>query len=80
MTGFDLISFALFIGLNLNKNEHHAALTTTGEMAHDNPLSNDKAKLRGLLDELTAAHGPALLVVAQPATIGVLPAAVAQET
>lgn len=59
--------------------EHHAtALTTTGEKAYDKPLPNDEAKLRRLLGELTGSHGPALLVVDQPATIGALPVAVAQ--
>lgn len=59
--------------------EHHAtALTTTGEKGYDKPLPNDEAKLRRLLGELTGSHGPALLVVDQPATIGALPVAVAQ--
>ncbi len=81
MTGFDLLSFALFIGLDVGKSEHHAtALTTTGEKVYDKALPNDETKLRTLLSELTAAHGPALLVVDQPATIGALPVAVAQET
>ena len=77
---WNLQDFALFIGLDVGKSEHHAtALTTTGEKAYDKPLPNDEAKLQDLLGELTAEHGPALLVVDQPATIGALPVAVAQE-
>ena len=81
MTGLDLHDFALFIGLDVGKSEHHAtALTTIGEKVYDKALPNDESKLRTLLTELTTAHGPALLVVDQPATIGALPVAVAQET
>ena len=80
MTGFDLISFALFIGLDVGKTEHHAtALSRTGEKVYDKALPNDQTRLHALLAELTAAHGPALLVVDQPATIGALPVAVAQQ-
>ncbi len=79
MTGFDLLHCALFIGLDVGKSEHHAtALTTTGEKVYDKPLPNDETKLRTLLAELSSVHGPALLVVDQPATIGALPVAVAR--
>ena len=51
---WDLQDFALFIGLDVGKSEHHAtALTTTGEKAYDKPLPNDEAKIQDLLGELT---------------------------
>src|SRR5699024_6949712 len=79
MTAFDLASFALFIGLDVGKSEHHAtALTRDGERVYDKALPNDEFKLRSLLAELTDTHGAALLVVDQPATIGALPVAVAR--
>jgi len=38
---WNLQDFALFIGLDVGKSEHHAtALTTTGEKAYDKPLPN----------------------------------------
>lgn len=81
MTGFDLLRFALFIGLDVGKSEHHAtALTTAGEKVYDKALPNDETRLRAVLAELITAHGPALLVVDQPATIGALPVAVAQQS
>lgn len=73
--------FALFIGLDVGKSEHHAtALTHTGEKVYDKPLPNDETRLRELFTALTSDHGPALVVVDQPATIGALPVAVAQAT
>lgn len=78
---WDLQDFALFIGLDVGKAEHHAtALTRTSEKVYDKALPNDETKLRQLLTELTDSHGRALLVVDQPATIGALPVAVAKET
>ncbi|WP_156479107.1 IS110 family transposase, partial [Kocuria palustris] len=70
---------AVYIGLDVGKTDHHAvALTATGETAYDKALPNDETRLRAILDDLAAAHGPVLLVVDQPATIGALPVAVAQ--
>ncbi|QIM17234.1 IS110 family transposase [Leucobacter insecticola] len=69
---------AVFIGLDVGKSEHHAvALTRDGKKLYDKPLPNTEAKIISVLDQL-AEHGPALLVVDQPATIGALPVAVAQ--
>ncbi|WP_147107032.1 IS110 family transposase [Nesterenkonia populi] len=42
------------------------------------PLPNDETKPRDLLSELTAEHGPALVLVDQPAAIGALPVTIAQ--
>ena len=70
---------AVYIGLDVGKSDHHAvALTTAGERVYDKALPNDETRLRAILDDLAAAHGPVLLVVDQPATIGALPVAVAQ--
>mgnify|MGYP002712346007 FL=1 len=70
---------AVYIGLDVGKSDHHAvALTTAGERVYDKALPNEETRLRAILDDLAAAHGPVLLVVDQPATIGALPVAVAQ--
>lgn len=44
----------------------------------DRPLPNDEAALRSLFSGL-AAHGEVIVVVDQPASIGALPVAVAQD-
>ncbi|WJZ65494.1 IS110 family transposase [Kocuria rosea] len=72
---------AVFIGLDVGKSDHHAvAVTAPGKTVHDEALPNDEARLRVILEELAAAHGPVLMVVDQPATIGALPVAVAEAT
>lgn len=69
---------AVFIGLDVGKSEHHAvALTRDGSKLYDKPLPNTERGITEVLDRL-AKHGPALVVVDQPATIGALPVAVAQ--
>ncbi|GAA2038414.1 hypothetical protein GCM10009720_18600 [Yaniella flava] len=79
MTAFNLDQYALFIGLDVGKSEHHAtALTADGKKVYDKALPNSEPKLVQLLTKLVDQHGPALLVVDQPATIGALPVAVAQ--
>ncbi|MYW94332.1 IS110 family transposase [Amycolatopsis rubida] len=71
-------SFGVFLGLDVGKGEHHAvALDPDGKRLHDGPLPNSEPKLRALFDKL-AAHGPLLVVVDQPATIGALPVSVAR--
>ena len=71
---------AVFVGLDVGKSDHHAvALGLDGKVLLDRALPNDEAKLRAILAGL-AAHGPVLMVVDQPATIGALPVAVAQST
>ena len=68
----------VFIGLDVGKSEHHAvAVARDGKKLYDKPLPNTETKIVSVLDKL-AEHGPALLVVDQPATIGALPVAVAQ--
>ena len=79
MTVFDLDQYALFIGLDVGKSEHHAtALTSNADKVYDKTLPNSEPKLQHLLTKLVTKYGPALLVVDQPATIGALPVAVAQ--
>ncbi len=69
--------YAVFVGLDVGKGEHHAcALDPTGKRLYDKPLPNDETALRQVLASLTA-HGPVLLVVDQPASIGALAIAVA---
>jgi transposase len=71
-------SFGVFLGLDVGKGEHHAVgLDPDGKRLHDAPLPNTEPKLRALFDKL-AQHGPLLVVVDQPATIGALPVAVAR--
>ncbi|NHU86428.1 IS110 family transposase [Kocuria sp. JC486] len=72
---------AVFVGLDVGKSEHHAvAVTTAGNTVYDKSLPNDEARLRAILEELATVHGPVLMVVDQPATIGALPVALAQAT
>jgi transposase len=69
---------AVFVGVDVGKEAHHAvALGRKGNRLLDGPLPNDEAKLRALIGELKQ-HGPILLVVDQPATVGALPVAVAR--
>ena len=78
---WDHHDFALFIGLDVGKSEHHAtALTHAGEKVYDKATPNDENRLKELFTALTRDHGAALVVVDQPATIGALPVAVAQAT
>ena len=61
------------------RSEHWAtALTRAGRKVCDKALPNDEARLRALYDKL-AGHGSLLVVVDQPATIGALAVAVAQD-
>ena len=69
----------VFIGLDVGKSEHHCvALNADGDRLVDRPLPNDEAALRDLSTQL-AGHGQVVVVVDQPASIGALPVAVAQD-
>ena len=71
--------YAVFLGLDVGKGEHHAtALDPDGRRVHDRPLPQDEHALRGLFEQLSE-HGPGLVVVDQPASIGALPVAVARD-
>lgn len=79
MTAFNLDDYALFIGLDVGKSEHHAtALTRDADKVYDKALPNSQEQLQHILTDLVDQYGPALLVVDQPSTIGALPVAVAQ--
>ncbi|OUC77359.1 IS110 family transposase, partial [Streptosporangium minutum] len=72
------VDYAVFVGLDVGKGEHHAcALDPRGKKLHDKPLPNDEQRLRALFGKLKT-HGPVLVVVDQPASIGALPVAVAR--
>ena len=69
---------AVFVGLDVGKSDHHAvAVTSAGKTIYDKALPNEETRLRAILEELAATHGPVLMIVDQPATIGALPVAVA---
>lgn len=70
--------FDVFVGLDVGKEHHHAtALNSAGKRLHDKALPQDEAALREVFSQL-AAHGSALVIVDQPATIGALPVTVAR--
>lgn len=72
--------YQLFIGLDVGKSEHHAvALLPDGTIVHNKSLPQSEPKLREVLTDLVKQHGPGLIVVDQPNTIGALPVAVAQD-
>ncbi len=61
----------VFLGLDVGKGEHHAtAVTPAGKKAFDKRLPNTEPKLRELFAKLQAKHGTVLVVVDQPASIG----------
>ena len=69
----------VFIGIDVGKSEHWAtALSREGRKVFDKALPNDEERLRALYKKL-ADHGHLLVVVDQPATIGALAVAVAQD-
>ena len=72
------VEYTVFCGLDVGKAEHHAcALNPAGKRLHDRPLPNDEAALTQVFTTL-AEHGPMLVIVDQPASIGALPIAVAR--
>lgn len=69
---------AVWCGLDVGKEEHHAcALDAAGNRLFDKPLPQDETHLRGLFTGLQE-HGPVLMILDQPNTIGALPVAVAR--
>ena len=68
----------VFLGLDVGKSEHWACAITSGrKVIWNKALPNDEAKLVDMYTRLQE-HGPLLVVVDQPATIGALAVAVAQ--
>ena len=75
----DIEDIEVFIGIDVGKSEHWAtALSRDGRKVFDKALPNDEERLRALYEKL-ADHGSLLVVVDQPATIGALAVAVAQD-
>ncbi|WAL49257.1 IS110 family transposase [Rhodococcus pyridinivorans] len=71
-------TYAVFCGIDVGKGEHHAVgLDPAGTRLFDKALTNDEAKLRSVFARL-AEHGPVLVVVDQPNTIGALPVTIAR--
>ncbi|BDH59797.1 hypothetical protein MTP03_47360 [Tsukamurella sp. PLM1] len=71
--------FAVFLGLDVGKEAHHAcAVTDTGHRLHDRALPQAEDAIRAVLTSL-AEHGRVLVIVDQPASIGALPVAVARD-
>ncbi len=71
-------AYAVYCGLDVGKSDHHAcALDPAGKRLHDKALPNDQAALLEVFIRLSA-HGPVLVVVDQPASIGALSIAVAR--
>ena len=75
----DIEDIEVFIGIDVGKSEHWAtALSRDGRKALDKALPNDEDRLREVYQRLQA-KGQVLVVVDQPATIGALAVAVAQD-
>ena len=75
----DIEDIEVFIGIDVGKSEHWAtALSRDGRKVLERALPNDEERLRALYKKL-ADHGSLLVVVDQPATIGALAVAVAQD-
>lgn len=71
--------YAVYCGLDVGKSEHHAvALTPDGTRLYDHKVVNDETELRTLFGQL-GEHGSMVVIVDQPASIGALPVAVAQD-
>ena len=69
----------VFIGIDVGKTDHWAtALSRDGRKVLDRALPNDEDRLREVYQRLQA-KGQVLVVVDQPATIGALAVAVAQD-
>ena len=75
----DIGDIEVFIGIDVGKSEHWAtALSREGRKVLDRALPNDEDRLREVYQRLQA-KGQVLVVVDQPATIGALAVAVAQD-
>jgi len=78
-TKMDIGDIEVFIGIDVGKSEHWAtALSRDGQKVLDKALPNDEDRLREVYQRLQA-KGQVLVVVDQPATIGALAVAVAQD-
>ena len=76
-SGVVTTEYAITLGLDVGKSAHHGcALTPEGQRVYDHELPQDETALRKVITDLQQ-HGPVLVVVDQPNTIGALPIAVA---
>ena len=67
----DFSDIGAFLGLDVGKGEHHAtAVTPAGKKAFDKRLPNSEPNLREVFGKLQAKHGTVLVVVDQPASLG----------
>jgi transposase len=72
-------TFTVIVGLDVGKHQHHAVATDRqGTVLVDRIVANEEPALGALLDDLEAI-GAVLVVVDQPASIGALPVAIAQQ-
>ncbi len=70
---------AVLVGLDVGTSAHHAcALAPDGSRLYDKPLVQDEAALRNVFVGMQQ-HGPVLMIVDQPNTIGALSLAVARD-
>lgn len=77
MTDTD-VGYQVWCGLDVGKQAHHAcALDPAGGRIFDRELPQDQHRLEDLFAQLQS-HGPVLVIVDQPNTIGALPIAVAR--
>jgi len=68
----------LFLGIDIGKTTHHAiALDRDGQTVLDQAVANEQAALQTLF-QTAARHGPPIVCVDQPGSIGALTVAVAQ--
>ena len=75
-----IMEHQLYLGIDVGKTAHHATgITANGAVVYNKPLPQSEPKIRDLFQDLTATHGPVLVVVDQPITIGALVIAVAQD-
>src|SRR5699024_5435031 len=70
---------AVWCGLDVGKHDHHASsVNADGTNVWDKALPQDESRLRKVFTSLQA-HGPVLVIVDQPNTIGALLVAVARD-
>ena len=73
------VEYAVFCGLDVGKAEHHAVRAQPGRQAAARPAAAQRrGRAAHRCSPTLAEHGPVLVVVDQPASIGALPIAVAR--
>ena len=74
----------LYLGIDVGKTGHRAhrgghRRSRQDTVVHDKTLPQSEPTIRALLEALRVEHGPVLVVVDQPKTIGALVSAVGQD-